>query len=280
MPAEPSSQSHAEYCADQVRSYDYHRYFAATLAPGTVRRGLFALYAFNLEIAATRERVSEALLGQIRLQWWRETLDGIYAGTVRNHAVAEEIAHAVDAFGLARTCFDRMIDGRMFDLEDESPEDAGALSNYVSATSGALTRLAMDICGHSDRGDDAETVGLYWGLTGLLRASPHHARQNRVYLPKDMLRSAGVTREAVIEGKAGAAGGVAFTALAGLADGTGAGGIGFPKTARPAVAYAAIAAPYLRRLKRAGYDVYADGLELSRFGGQIRILRSALTGRL
>lgn len=280
MPAEPPSQSHAEYCADQVRSYDYHRYFAATFAPGAVRRGLFALYAFNLEIAATRERVSEALLGQIRLQWWRETLDGIYGGTIRNHAVAEEIAHAAETFGLARTCFDRMIDGRMFDLEDEPPEDAGALNNYVAATSGALTRLAMDICGHRDRGDDAETVGLYWGLTGLLRASPHHARQNRVYLPKDILRSAGITRESVIEGKAGVAGCPAFGALAGLADETGAKGMRFPKSARPAVAYAAIAAPYLRRLERAGYDVYADGLELSRFGGQLHILRSALSGRL
>lgn len=280
MPAELSSQSHAEYCADQARSYDYHRYFAATFAPDAVRRGLFALYAFNLEIAATRERVSEALLGRIRLQWWRDTLDGIFAGTVRNHAVAEEIAHAVEAFGLARSGFDRMIDGRMFDLEDEPPEDANALSNYVSATSGALTRLAMDICGHRDRGEDAETVGLYWGLTGLLRASPHHARQNRVYLPKDILRSAGITREAVIEGKAGAAGRTAFRALAGFADETGAGGMRFPKRARPGVAYAAVAAPYLRRLERAGYDVYADGLELSRFGGQIRILRGALSGRL
>lgn len=280
MPAELSTQSHAEYCADQVRSYDYHRYFAAALAPAGVRRGLFALYAFNLEIAATRERVSEALLGQIRLQWWKETLDGIYGGSVRNHAVAEEIAHAVDTFGLARAGFDRMIDGRMFDLEDEPPEDAAALSNYVSATSGALIRLAVDICGHRDRGDDAEAVGLYWGLTGLLRAAAHHARQNRVYLPKDFLRSANVTREAVIEGKAGAAGNAAFEALAQFAGETGAAGLRFPKTARPAVSYAAVAAPYLGRLARAGYDVYADGLELTRFGGQLRILRSALSGRL
>ena len=78
MSSEAQPQSNADYCADQVREYDYHRYFAATFAPGDVRRGLIALYAFNLEIASVRERVSEAILGQMRLQWWRDTIGEIY----------------------------------------------------------------------------------------------------------------------------------------------------------------------------------------------------------
>ena len=52
----PKSQ---RYCAGQVRAYDYDRYFSAAFAPAETRRGLFALYAFNIEIASARERVSK-----------------------------------------------------------------------------------------------------------------------------------------------------------------------------------------------------------------------------
>ena len=64
-----SSEKDQQYCAAQVRDYDYQRYFAAAFAPLDARRALYALYAFNLEIASTRERVSETLIGEMRLQW-------------------------------------------------------------------------------------------------------------------------------------------------------------------------------------------------------------------
>lgn len=274
------SESYRDYCAEQVRGYDYHRYFSAAFAPEPVRRGLLALYAFNLEIAATRERVSEALLGQMRLQWWRDAIDGIFSGTVRNHAVVEELAHAIDTFEMPRAALERMIDGRMFDLEEEPPEDTDALINYVSATSGALTGLAVGICGRRDLGESAESAGMYWGITGLLRALPHQAAQRRVYLPKDMLRAGNISPEDIVERKHGVDATPVFEKLAETASAFRPGGIRFPKSVRPAVSYVAIAGPFLDRLAGAGYDVYASKMEPSRFGAQIRVLRSSLSGRI
>ena len=47
--------------------------FSPTLfAPAEHRGALFALYAFNLEVARVREVVREPLAGEIRLQWWRD----------------------------------------------------------------------------------------------------------------------------------------------------------------------------------------------------------------
>ena len=162
MPSEAQSLSNVDYCADQVREYDYHRYFSATFAPPDVRRGLIALYAFNLEIASVRERVGEALLGQMRLQWWRDTNHEIYEGTVRNHAVVAEIAWAIGTFDLPRRDFGRMIDARMFDLEDAPPEDSAALRDYASATSGQLAATAACICGETGFVADAGVVGTCW----------------------------------------------------------------------------------------------------------------------
>ena len=62
------------YCAQEVRRHDRARYLSSLFAPDERREDLFALYAFNLEVAKTAEVVSEPMLGQIRLQWWREAI--------------------------------------------------------------------------------------------------------------------------------------------------------------------------------------------------------------
>lgn len=280
MSPEAHPQSNADYCADQVRAYDYHRYFAATFAPGDVRRGLIALYAFNLEIASVRERVSEAILGQMRLQWWRDTIGEIYSGTVRNHAVVSEIAWTIDAFDLPQDVFGRMIDARLFDLEDDPPEDSAALMGYASATSGQLASMASLICGETGFAADAAAAGTFWGVTGLLRALPHHAGQRRVYLPNDYLREYGLTADDVVERRNPAAMGAAVAAIVAFIGRSKAAGINVPRPARPAVAYSPVATLYLRSLEKAGCDVYAEGLEPSRFRGQIKILGSTMTGRV
>lgn len=280
MSPEPSEESHAAYCAEQVRTYDYHRYFAATLAPAEIRRGLFALYAFNLEIASVRERVSEALLGQMRLQWWRDTIEEIYAGTTRNHAVVSEISWCIATFELPEGSLEKMIDGRMFDLEDEPPEDSGALAVYAGATSGQLAAIAATICEQADFSAEAHAFGTYWGMTGLLRALPYQAAQRRVYLPKDILRSQNLSMEEMIERQNPAALMSAVSEVTNLIESARPKVHRVPRAVRPAVAYAAVVTPYLERLKRAGYDVYAPGLEPSRLRGQLRIARTALTGKI
>src|SRR5271156_3271915 len=72
-----------------VRRHDRDRFQTALFAPAARREALFALYAFNYEIARVRESVREPMLGQIRLQWWREAIDAAYAGAAsRRHEVA------------------------------------------------------------------------------------------------------------------------------------------------------------------------------------------------
>src|SRR5271166_64014 len=49
------------FAAEQVRLYDHDRYLTAIFAPPRTRNHAFALYAFNVEIAKTREVVTERL---------------------------------------------------------------------------------------------------------------------------------------------------------------------------------------------------------------------------
>ncbi|MGZ8323236.1 MAG: squalene/phytoene synthase family protein, partial [Rhodoplanes sp.] len=58
------------HCEALVRAADKDRFLASLFAPAERRRRLFALYAFNAEIARVREVVRTPIAGEIRLQWW------------------------------------------------------------------------------------------------------------------------------------------------------------------------------------------------------------------
>src|SRR5258708_31734671 len=86
-----------QYCAQQGRRFAHDRYLCTMFAREPVQARLFALYAFNVEIARVREIVSEPVIGQMRLQWWRDAITEFAAGTVRDHPVAQALARALAA---------------------------------------------------------------------------------------------------------------------------------------------------------------------------------------
>src|SRR5262249_53974925 len=96
-----------------VRRHDRDRFQTALFAPAAPREALFALYAFNHEIARVRERVSEPTLGRIRLEWWREIIAAAYEdGPVRHHDVVAALTDGIRAHRPTREHFDRLIDAR------------------------------------------------------------------------------------------------------------------------------------------------------------------------
>lgn len=181
------------YCANQVRLHDRDRYLTALFAPDSRRDALFALYAFNLEISRIRETISERLIGEMRLQWWRDTLEGVYSGArPPAHPVAEALAAAITRHKLDRALFDRLVDARGHDLADEPPADMSTLIDYARDTSASLVRLALGILTVPDAEAVAagEDLGIAYALSGLLRAIPFHAGQKRLYLPQTLCRDA------------------------------------------------------------------------------------------
>jgi phytoene synthase len=174
-------------------------------APAAARAHLWALYAFNVEIARVREIVSEPVIGQMRLQWWRDAIAEFGTGAVRSHPVAQGLAQALRARPVQPALIERLLVAREFDLAETPPADLAALEDYADGTSASLLLAALDILGVRDAAsiDAARHIGVGWALAGLLRAVPFHARQRRLYLPLDLLTAAGIEPEAVFEGRAG-----------------------------------------------------------------------------
>ena len=123
------------YCGNIVRQQDSDRYLLSLFAPAKHRHALWALFAFNCEIAKTREVVSETTIGLIRLQWWRDAIAEIYEGKpVRQHEVVQPLAQAIKNYHLPRDLFDTLIYAREFDLEDVIPSNIAGLRTYCEKT--------------------------------------------------------------------------------------------------------------------------------------------------
>jgi phytoene/squalene synthetase len=177
------------YCATEIKRFDYDRYLVTLFAPSTAREHLFALYAFNHEIAKIREAVSEPMLGEIRLQWWREAIEGIFENKPRNHEVVLALHKAVHAYGLPKNIFDDIINMRTKDIYDEPPKTLDDFEQYLGGTSGNLNILAARILNQNDETvlSMAYDMGQIWGLIGTVRSIRYHMSLNKLSLPQDLM---------------------------------------------------------------------------------------------
>jgi NADH dehydrogenase [ubiquinone] 1 alpha subcomplex assembly factor 6 len=247
-----------------VRRHDRDRFLTALFAPARDREALFALYAFNYEIARVRESVREAMLGQIRLQWWREAIGAAYAGgPVRQHEVVEAITAAIRERKLSRAHFDRLIDIRERDLDDEPPSDMAALEDYAEGSSAMLIYLALEVLGAATPAaqEAARHVGIGYALSGLVRAMPVHAQAGRSFIPAELAAETGLDPRDYAALRPTPALRQAVKSIAGAARRhlVAARGLrrDLPKAALSALLPARIADNALQRLERVGFDPFA-----------------------
>ena len=188
------------YIAKETRQHDRDRFLCSLFAPEEARDGLFTVLAFNIEIAKTREMVRESLLGEIRLQWWRDSIELIYnnsRGINSDHFVVGELSRVIKKFKLSRVLFDQLIDSRSKDLVDVPFNDETDLRRYAYGTSSTLCKVLLEILCPAgnilspDEINAAESVGMAWALTGIVRASASLAKQKRMFIPKTLFEEFG-----------------------------------------------------------------------------------------
>ncbi|QIG51266.1 phytoene/squalene synthase family protein [Nordella sp. HKS 07] len=194
----------ADYCHVLVRQGDKDRYLSTLLAPDAKRAQLLALYAFNIEIARIRETVSEAALGEIRLQWWTDAVEALYAGEKEGHPVIEALAPVITEAGLPKHALINMIEARRFDLYDDPMPSLQQLEGYLGETSSMLIQLSAMILDKNRAqrlGDISGLAGVAMGITGLLRSLPLQRKRGQCYVPAEMLVRHGLTPAHLLSGR-------------------------------------------------------------------------------
>ena len=192
-------QTNFEHCAALVREADRDRYLATLFAPAEHRDALFALYAFNVEIARVRELAREPMPGEIRLQWWREMLSGERDGEAAAHPVAAALRATLGRYGFVATPLLELIDARIFDLYDEPMATIGDLELYAIRTQSPLFAMAAGILSSGGVLPELFTLdaGVAYTIAGILRSFGLHSSRRQLYVPLDVLERHQVNREEI-----------------------------------------------------------------------------------
>jgi len=144
------------------------------IADREARADVVALYAYDYELGRAAAVASNALIAEIRLTWWREALEQIFAGgPLRRHPTAEALAAAVGRRGLPKAPLEAMIEGHI-DVLGRAALDPQAALAWADAVEGSAAALAAQILDAAAPAEAARPAGRAWGLALLRRAGQAH----------------------------------------------------------------------------------------------------------
>jgi phytoene synthase len=175
------------YGAELVRTTDRDRFIASLFAPAEHRGAVYALYAFNSEVARVREAAREPLPGEIRLQWWSDVINRERDEEARANPVASALLTTIERYRLSSAKLIDLVEARRFDLYNDPVATLPDLEAYASKTSSAPFALAAQILAGADAEAVSAPAGIAFAIADLLRAFPRHAARGQLYVPLELL---------------------------------------------------------------------------------------------
>jgi phytoene synthase len=175
--------------AEMVRKHDPDRFLTVLFAPPEKRDALLALYAFNHELARARSVASEPPLALIRLQWWREVVQG----ERKRHEIATPLTEAIEAGHLDAADLLPLIDARDQEAYGEFTT-MDEWQTWLLTGAGGLAVAAGRALGVPPH-QGLRSRGAAYGVSALLRATGALASAGRCLLPQDVLLRHGLTPE-------------------------------------------------------------------------------------
>jgi phytoene synthase len=243
----------------RIRRLDGDRWLASRfIADPKARAEVVAIYALNDELARVGETVTQPLIGEIRLAWWRDRIEDLFSGRpIPAQPVLEALSGPIAEGRLPQTLFEALIEARHLDLDEHPFADGAALAGYLDGTAGAVMGLAARAISSEAPLAAVIQAGRAWGVAGLYRARGHWAARHRRWTPADWgeLDERGLLARVRAE--------VNSSLAAARRDAR-----GLPVAAFPAVAYATLAGPYVR------------GGAQGDVARRLRLLWATATGRL
>lgn len=178
-----------------LRSTDQDLYLASLFFPEDKRSTVQALYAFAADVARIALVVSEAQLGEIRLQWWQDTVEAIYQGDAQANPIAQGLAQAVVLGNLPKHGLLNLITAHQFDLYSDPMASMVDLEGYLGETQSVLVQMAASILNEEDALECTEASGLAgvaYGLASLLRSLALWLARRSNFLPADLMDMRGL----------------------------------------------------------------------------------------
>ncbi len=199
--------SHAyNHCREIVRRSAGNFYLAFQLLPRTKRYAIYAVYAFCRAADDAVDELPDPSLRRAALDKVRHALERVYRGDPST-PMELALADTVGRYRLTRRYFDELIEGMEGDIDAVALDRVEELDEYCYRAAGTVGLLCLEVFGVA--GEAAEKYGIALGralqLTNVIRDLREDAHLNRYYVPEEMLRQHGVSREDLLHGRNGGA---------------------------------------------------------------------------
>jgi len=193
-----------EYCQQKAAASGSSFYYSFLFLPSERRRAITALYAFCREVDDIVDEVADVGVARTKLAWWRTEVANLFAGHPQ-HPVTKALAPFTASHGIDAGRMNEIIDGMEMDLVYHRYPDFDSLRLYCHRAAGVVGQLSASIFGYSEAStlEYAESLGIAFQLTNIIRDVGEDARRGRVYLPQDELARFGLTPEDILERKGG-----------------------------------------------------------------------------
>lgn len=193
-----------EYCRQRAAASGSSFYYSFLFLGAEKRRAITAFYAFCREVDDVADEASDIAVARAKLAWWRTEVANLATGTP-THPVTKALAPFVAPMGLDAARMNEIIDGMEMDLTHHRYADSESLRVYCHRVAGVVGQLSASIFGfrHAQTLEYAESLGLAFQLTNIIRDVGEDARRGRVYLPADDLARHGLAAEDILARRAG-----------------------------------------------------------------------------
>lgn len=175
-----------ELVRQAARSSEPDRYLSALLAPNAARADLIALAAFAGEVARISRLVNEPMMGEMRLQWWRDVLEaGANEGAAQS-PVAEAICRTAARHDLSGEAFLDLLEAHGQELWPGFPPTGSELERYLDRSEGSLLRLTarvLKVPASRATGDLISAAAQAYGRVRLLLLLPGLIAKGHAVLP-------------------------------------------------------------------------------------------------
>jgi phytoene synthase len=148
---------------------DRDRMLALSYVPSHRRPAVAALWRLDAALGAALAGGREPLISQIKLAWWRDSLEQIDHKPPPGEPVLQALAAELLPLGLRGGQLARMEEGWMALLSPEALSDAD-LATYAAARGGLLFRITASLLGREASVEQVR-AGEAWALVDLARHS-------------------------------------------------------------------------------------------------------------
>jgi phytoene synthase len=190
------------YCERLARRAAANFYHGFRLLPADQRRAMCALYAFMRVADDLADGPGPTAAKRESLEAWRRQLGEALSGTY-HHPLHPALHATLTRYAIPRSHLDDVLDGVGMDLDTDRYETFPELYRYCYRVASAVGLACVRVWGAAGREAEpyAESAGVAFQLTNILRDLAEDAGRGRVYLPGEDLRRFGYAEADLFAGR-------------------------------------------------------------------------------